>query len=42
MTSKALAELFRVCKPNGWAILQVPITVEKTFEDPLIKIRQIA
>lgn len=31
----ALRELFRVLKPGGWAILQVPISkvLEKTFED---------
>ncbi len=33
---KALAELFRISKPGGWAVLQVPITVEKTLEDPTI------
>lgn len=26
---KALSELFRVLKPNGWAILQVPIDVDQ-------------
>ena len=31
---KAMAELFRVLKPGGWAILQVPITAEVSFEDP--------
>ena len=32
---KAMSEIFRVLKPGGWAILQVPIskTLEKTFED---------
>lgn len=32
---KAMSELFRVLKPGGWAILQVPIskTLKKTFED---------
>ncbi|MEI6883266.1 MAG: methyltransferase domain-containing protein [Bacteroidota bacterium] len=36
---KAIGELYRVLKPGGWAILQVPIskTLEKTYEDPLIK-----
>jgi SAM-dependent methyltransferase len=33
---KAIAELFRVLKPGGWAILQVPITAEETFEDPSV------
>jgi SAM-dependent methyltransferase len=32
---KAMSELFRVLKPGGWAILQVPLNYEreKTFED---------
>jgi ubiquinone/menaquinone biosynthesis C-methylase UbiE len=30
----ALRELYRVCKPGGWGLLQVPITTERTFEDP--------
>jgi SAM-dependent methyltransferase len=33
---KAMRELSRVLNPGGWAILQVPILVEKTFEDPAI------
>jgi len=35
---KAIAELFRVLKAGGFAILQVPISevLEKTFEDPEI------
>jgi predicted SAM-dependent methyltransferase len=35
---KAMQELFRVLKPGGWAILQVPIdlNLEQTFEDPSI------
>lgn len=33
---EAMKELFRVLKPGGWAILQVPILREKTFEDPTI------
>ena len=30
---KAMSELSRVLNPNGWAILQVPILVDKTYED---------
>lgn len=39
---KAMAELYRVLKPGGWAILQVPIDMnrQKTFEDPTIKSRE--
>ena len=35
---KALKEILRVLKPNGWAILQVPInlSLEKTYEDSTI------
>jgi predicted SAM-dependent methyltransferase len=33
---RALREFHRVLKGNGWAILLVPITAEKTFEDPSI------
>src|SRR5690606_16514451 len=35
---KALSELFRVMKPCGWGILQVPIRyqLKKTFADPTI------
>jgi SAM-dependent methyltransferase len=35
---KAMSELFRVLKPGGWAILQVPIamSLEKTIEDPTV------
>lgn len=35
---KAMSELYRVLKPNGWAILQVPLDIEReeTFEDPSI------
>lgn len=35
---KAMSELFRVMKPGGWGIFQVPIrySLEKTFEDPTI------
>ena len=33
---KAMSEFYRVLKNEGWAILSVPITVEKTYEDPTI------
>lgn len=35
---KAMKEFWRVLKPSGWAILQVPIhsKLDKTFEDPKI------
>lgn len=33
---KAIAELYRVLGQDGWAVLQVPITVERTYEDPSI------
>ena len=35
---RAMSELYRVLKPNGWAILQVPISVslKKTYEDPTV------
>lgn len=35
---KALSELYRVMKPGGWGIFQVPIRyqLDKTFEDPTI------
>ena len=33
---KAIAELYRVLHHGGWAVLQVPISVEKTYEDPAI------
>lgn len=36
--AKAMREFFRVIKPGGWAIFQVPIdyTRDETFEDPTI------
>lgn len=33
---RAMREFFRVLKPDGWAILLVPVTSDKTFEDPSI------
>lgn len=33
---KAMREFYRVLGTKGWAILLVPITAEKTFEDPSI------
>ena len=33
---KAMRELCRILKLNGWAIFMVPITVDKTVEDPSI------
>ena len=35
---KAMSELFRVMKPGGWGILQVPISYQRdvTYEDPTI------
>ena len=34
--SKALKELYRVLKPGGWAIIQVPIWAVSTFENSTI------
>lgn len=33
---KAMSEIYRILKPGGWAILQVPLDIRrsKTFEDP--------
>lgn len=31
---KAMRELARVLRPDGWAVLQVPMGPEQTFEDP--------
>jgi ubiquinone/menaquinone biosynthesis C-methylase UbiE len=33
---RAMREFFRVLNSNGWAILNVPISSEKTFEDSSI------
>jgi GNAT superfamily N-acetyltransferase/SAM-dependent methyltransferase len=33
---KAMSEFFRTLKNSGWAILLVPITADKTLEDPSI------
>ncbi|MFA6456705.1 MAG: methyltransferase domain-containing protein [Bacteroidota bacterium] len=33
---KAMREFYRVIKKGGWAILLVPITAEKTIEDPTV------
>jgi len=35
---KAISELYRVLKPGGWAILMVPIDLDRatTFEDPSV------
>jgi ubiquinone/menaquinone biosynthesis C-methylase UbiE len=36
----AVQEIFRVLRPGGWAILQVPFmgkNLERTFEDPSVK-----
>lgn len=36
--TKAMAQLFRIMKPGGWGIFQIPqdLDREKTFEDPTI------
>ena len=33
---KAMDEFYRILKPGGWAILQVPITADATLEDPTV------
>lgn len=33
---KAMGELFRVLKPGGWALIQVPTSNKGTFEDPSV------
>jgi SAM-dependent methyltransferase len=39
---RALAELFRVLRPGGWAVLQVPLclTIDRTHEDPSVTTRE--
>jgi len=36
---QAMSEIYRVLKPGGWSILQVPISLslEATYEDPAIR-----
>lgn len=34
---RAMAELYRVLKPGGWAILQTPIKGDTTYEDPSVQ-----
>ena len=40
---KAMQELYRVLKPDGWAIIQVPIDkrLKKTFEDDSINTEKL-
>lgn len=33
---RAMRELVRVLKPNGWALFMIPMKLEKTLEDPSI------
>jgi len=33
---KAMSEIFRVLKPGGWALIQVPVSEVETVEDPSI------
>ncbi len=33
---QAMAELYRVLKPGGWALIDVPLTAGATFEDPSV------
>jgi SAM-dependent methyltransferase len=34
---RAMRELYRVLAPGGWAILQVPIDGDRTYEDPTVE-----
>ena len=33
---KAMAEMFRVLRPGGWALIMVPVSDQPTFEDPSV------
>jgi hypothetical protein len=33
---QAIHEFYRILKPDGWAVILVPITADKTFEDSSI------
>ena len=33
---KAMSEFYRILKPGGWALICVPITGDKTFENPMV------
>ncbi len=33
---KAMSEIFRVLKPGGWAMIQVPVSQNNTIEDPTV------
>src|SRR4249920_3892182 len=39
---QAMSDLYRVLKPGGWAILQVPISLslDRTYEDPTAVTRE--